>query len=191
MSVSNFPQGGFLDFLWGALYGFAGSFGADPATCQGCDARFQAFVKQQMQPKSQWEQVGKNVGPLLGFLIPGFGEDEAVMEGIEAVEGFETFGEFKSAFGSAPDGFQWHHIVEQTPANLAQFGPRAIHNPSNLTLVPEELHIGRGSISAYYSGKDTFTGGLTVRKWLGPQSFESQRNFGLQILEQYGIKIRK
>jgi hypothetical protein len=77
------------------------------------------------------------------------------------------------------------------PSNIKTFGPRAIHNINNMVQVPTELHIGEGSISAYYSSKDAFTGGLTVRKWLVPQSLQTQRDFGLQILEQYGIKIKR
>ena len=67
-------------------------------------------------------------------------------------------------------GMQWHHIVGQTPSNIARFGPGAIHNIENLVQVPKDLHIGEGSISAYYSSKDFFTGGQTVRDWLAPQS---------------------
>jgi hypothetical protein len=48
----------------------------------------------------------------------------------------------------------WHHIVEQTAGNIGRFGQGAIHSVENLVQVPRELHIGKDSISAYYSSKD-------------------------------------
>jgi len=40
----------------------------------------------------------------------------------------------------------------------------------------------------YYSSKQYFTDGQTVRNWLKPQSFEDQYNFGIQILKDFGWK---
>ena len=73
------------------------------------------------------------------------------------------------------------------PGNIARFGPGLIHNIENMVQVPKELHIGEGSISAYYSSKRAFTGGLTVREWLAPQSLQAQRDFGLEVLRTYGL----
>jgi hypothetical protein len=79
----------------------------------------------------------------------------------------------------------WHHIVEQTPANLARFGPQSIHNTENLVRLDAALH---GRISAYYSSIQPFTGGQTVRQWLSTQSFEAQETFGQQVLKQFGVE---
>ncbi len=105
-------------------------------------------------------------------------------------EGYETFRAFKLAEGVAQEGMQWHHIVEQTASNIERFGPRAIHNVENLVQVPRELHIGEGSVSAFYSSKQAFSEGMTVRQWLSPQCFEAQREFGLQVLRDYGIIVK-
>jgi hypothetical protein len=37
-----------------------------------------------MQPNSVLAEKGQMIGPALGFLIPGIGEEEVGMEGIEA-----------------------------------------------------------------------------------------------------------
>jgi hypothetical protein len=42
-------------------------------------------------------------------------------------------------------------------------------------------------ISAYYSRIQPFTNGQTVRQWLSTQSFETQRQFGQQVLRDFGV----
>ncbi len=96
-----------------------------------------------------------------------------------------SFSGFKNALGPAGEGKQWHHIVEQTEGNIQRFGPRALHNTENVIPLDEGVH---RQISAYYSSKDPrFTGGQTVRQWLSGQSFQAQREFGLKILQDYGV----
>jgi hypothetical protein len=100
--------------------------------------------------------------------------------------GFRAWGSFsglKSALGSAGPGKQWHHIVEQTPGNVERFGPHALHNTENVIALEEGLHT---QVSAFYSRKIlriTGSRDLTVRQWLSTQSYEAQRAFGLQAIE--------
>ena len=101
-------------------------------------------------------------------------------------QGFQSFSAFKRAMGPAGEGQAWHHVVEQTPGNVARFGPEAIHNTSNVMRLPH----GAGSIHARLSGlyssiRPAITGSesLTVRQWLSGQSFEAQKAFGLKALE--------
>ena len=72
----------------------------------------------------------------------------------------------------------WHHIVEQRAANAEQFGAEAIHNTANVAAISNEAN---QAIANYYSSKQLFTNGLTVRQWLETQSFDQQRAFGLRI----------
>ena len=37
-----------------------------------------------------------------------------------------------------------------------------------------------------FNSIDDFTGGKTVRQWLSGQSFEFQRDFGMNILRRFG-----
>ncbi|MBZ4043677.1 hypothetical protein K8B81_14985 [Flavobacterium hibisci] len=103
-------------------------------------------------------------------------------------KGYASFNAFKAAQGSAGEGMAWHHIVEQGGSNVAKFGATKIHNTSNLV----KLEHGAGSIhakiSGYYSSKQAFTGGKTVRQWLSTQSYKQQYNFGIKIMKQYGWK---
>ncbi len=101
------------------------------------------------------------------------------------VRSWGSFSGLKSALGSAGQGKQWHHIVEQTPGNVERFGPRALHNTENVIAIDEGIH---RQISAYYSSKDPLlSGGQTVRQWLSGQSFLAQRQFCLKILRDYGV----
>ncbi|ATB35228.1 hypothetical protein CYFUS_000640 [Cystobacter fuscus] len=94
-----------------------------------------------------------------------------------------SFSGFKSAMGPAGSGKQWHHIVEQTPGNVKRFGGEALHNTENITALTEGLHT---DVSAFYSSiREGITGSntLTIRRWLGTQSYEAQRQFGLKAIE--------
>ncbi|NVJ27399.1 MULTISPECIES: hypothetical protein [Myxococcus] len=96
---------------------------------------------------------------------------------------WETFSGFKKAMGPAGPGKQWHHIVEQTPGNVKQFGPQSIHNTENVIPLDKALHT---DVSAFYSSiRRIITGSstLTVRQWLSTQSYEAQRKFGLRAIE--------
>jgi len=103
--------------------------------------------------------------------------------GEEGVQGFKTFRSFKKFYGAAEEGMQWHHIVEQGGGRIARFGPEAIHNVENLIQVPTEIH---HQISGFYSSVREFSEGKVVRQWLKSQSFEQQREFGVQVMRRFG-----
>lgn len=102
-------------------------------------------------------------------------------------QGYQNFSDLKKTIGSAGTNKAWHHIVEQSQIQRSGFSATDIHNVNNVIAVPSGY---RGSvhsqISGYYSSIRPFTDGMTVRDWLGGQSFEKQFEFGLNILKQYG-----
>jgi hypothetical protein len=100
-----------------------------------------------------------------------------------AGQGYHSFSAFKRAMGPAGPGKNWHHIVEQTKGNVAKFGPETLHNTQNVVRLDAATH---RQVSAYYSRIEWFTGGKTVRQWLSTQSFEAQKQFGLQVLKDFG-----
>ncbi len=101
-------------------------------------------------------------------------------------QGFQSFSAFKRAMGPAGNGQAWHHIVEQGGTNVAKFGANRIHNTSNLIRLPHGKGSIHAKISGYYSSKQPFTGGQTVRQWLGTQSYQQQYDFGIRTLKQFG-----
>ncbi|MFY0575967.1 hypothetical protein ACN28S_17795 [Cystobacter fuscus] len=94
-----------------------------------------------------------------------------------------SFGGFKSATGKAGPGKEWHHIVEQTPGNAKRFGGEALHNTENVIALDKAVHT---RVSALFSRKVlriTGSRSTTVRQWLGTQSYEAQREFGLLAIQ--------
>jgi hypothetical protein len=101
---------------------------------------------------------------------------------------YESFNAFKKAEGAAGPGMAWHHIVEQTPANVLRFGNTLIHNTANLIRLPHGKGTIHNQISAFYSSKQPFTGGQTVRQWLSSKTYDEQMAFGKSVMERFGGK---
>jgi len=126
------------------------------------------------------------VGSTIAVSLPAAAVAMAAQDMGGGGAGFRAWGSFsglKNALGPAGEGKEWHHIVEQTPGNIERFGPHALHNTQNVIPLEKELH---AQLSAFYSRKRFFitnSENLTVREWLSTQSFEAQRQFGLQAIE--------
>ncbi|HUX39793.1 MAG TPA: RHS repeat-associated core domain-containing protein [Rectinemataceae bacterium] len=100
-------------------------------------------------------------------------------------QGFMTFNQLKAFLGPAGFSMEWHHIVEQAQIKDSRsgFAPEVIQNPGNIISLVAETHT---RISAYYSSKQPFTDGQTVRDYLAGKPFEYQFGFGIDILRQFG-----
>jgi len=110
---------------------------------------------------------------LSAFAAKGFGRTAA------PPPSFKTFSALKAYLGSPGKGNEWHHIVEQS--KVSQFGAEAIHTPSNVVAIPADVH---RKISGFYSSKQSFTAGMTVRDWLKGRSFQEQFEFGMQQIKR-------
>lgn len=104
---------------------------------------------------------------------------EGVLKGGRSYPSFQAL---KKALGSAGEGKDWHHIVEQS--NVDIFGSETIHNTKNVVALLKDVHY---KISGYYSSKQIFTNNMTVREWLRSQTFEDQYQFGLDVLKRFNI----
>ncbi len=93
---------------------------------------------------------------------------------------FTSFKAFKRARGKASSGKEWHHIVEKR--NAKRFGAEAVHNTENVIELEKSLH---DRVSAFYSSiqKEITGSDLTVRMCIEKRSYEAQRQFGLQVIE--------
>jgi hypothetical protein len=125
-----------------------------------------------MAMSSEGSQIGTRAGTLV----------------YKTYRAFKSFRAFKRAMGSAGEGNNWHHIVEQHASNVKRFGPEALHNTENVIKLETSLH---NRVSAFYSSvqKELTNSTLTVRQWLSTQPYEAQRQFGLRAIEniQKGI----
>ena len=103
----------------------------------------------------------------------------------KAGQGFNTFNDAKKAFGSAGEGKHWHHIVEQSQIQKSGFDSTQIHNTNNLIAIDKATH---AKISGNYNTKSfDFTGGLSIRDWLAGQSYQTQYDFGMNVLNKFGV----
>ncbi|MBI4319291.1 MAG: hypothetical protein HY675_12445 [Chloroflexi bacterium] len=103
-------------------------------------------------------------------------------------QGFKSFDAFKYAVGRAGDGKAWHHIVEQTPANIANFGAEQLQNTLNMLRLPAGAGSIHARVSGYYSSIDFQTTGswtMRVRDWLATKSLEFQYDFGTQTIQRF------
>lgn len=91
--------------------------------------------------------------------------------------GFNTFSALKNYLGWPGAGNQWHHIVEQS--QIGNFVAKEVNNVRNIIAIPREVN---QALNGFYSSKQAFTNGMTVRNWLSTQSFHDQYNFGVEQL---------
>jgi len=108
---------------------------------------------------------------------------DATSEG--AGKAFDNFNAFKKELGSAGEGKAWHHIVEQNQIQKSSFSPQQIHNTNNVIAVDSATH---AKISGYYNSIDPrLSDTMRVRDWLAGQSFETQSQFGMDVLKRFGV----
>lgn len=117
--------------------------------------------------------------PSCACSIYGFGV--AAKSAAELPEGYRSFSAAKRALGSPGEGNVFDHVVEQSQIKRSGFAPEEIHNPFNMNPVSS----GTNQLKAnYYSTKQGFTGGRTVRDWLNGQSFADQYEFGMDSVNK-------
>lgn len=105
----------------------------------------------------------------------------AAKTGAELPEGYSSFSAAKRAVGSPGEGNVFDHVVEQSQIRRSGFAPEEIHNPFNMNPVSARTNQIKAN---YYSSKQPFTGGGTVRENLTGQSFADQYAFGMDVLTQ-------
>jgi RHS repeat-associated protein len=118
-------------------------------------------------------------------LIKGAGKtDNIAALGKSAEKGFASFDALKRVLGSAGEGKQWHHIVEQNQILKSGFDPQKIHSTANVIALDAATH---AKISGYYNSiRPSISGNMRIRDWLAGQSYEFQYQFGMQVLRDFG-----
>lgn len=138
----------------------------------------------------------------IGFLSGGFNDYAYVSNdpinnidpsGLEEVtlffEGglsFNSFSAFKTAMGPAGINQAWHHIVNQNPANISNFGNEAIQNKNNIVKLPHGKGTIHNKITSHYLSKTRESGNMRVRDWLKTKDFKFQYDYGIRKLKEYG-----
>lgn len=107
-----------------------------------------------------------------------------LLSGLPENQSYNSFQELKDAIGPAGNGKHWHHIVEQSQIEKSGFTSQQINNTSNIIAVDSAVH---AKVSGYYLSKQVFTNGATVRDWLAGQDFQTQYEFGINTLRDFGV----
>jgi hypothetical protein len=102
-------------------------------------------------------------------------------------EVFSSFNEFKKIdlgkrFGPAGDGYEYHHIVEQSASG--DIPESELQSTQNIVRIPRLLH---EEISAQYSQSSYELNGSSLRASLNGASFNDRWNAGLQVMREIGI----
>ena len=100
------------------------------------------------------------------------------------VKDFPTIEEWLvKRFGPAGPGYQYHHIVEQGGENDKNIPAEQLHNTDNIVAIPTLVH---EAINAKMYDEKPGTG-MTYREWLPKQSYDVQRETGIEIMRELGI----
>jgi hypothetical protein len=94
----------------------------------------------------------------------------------------EASADLEKRFGSAGDGMQYHHIIEEGSGVASNL----VENTDNIVRIPAILH---EAINAIYATKSSKYGGLTLRDWLKGQSADVKREYGIKVLRDLGIIV--
>lgn len=100
------------------------------------------------------------------------------------IKGESTRDVIGKMFGSAGDGYQYHHIVTQGGANGGNISPEQLQNTDNIIRLPTLLH---EAVNAEYLKPAPDDPNVTFYAWLQQQPYEVQHEEGLKILRTLHI----
>lgn len=93
-----------------------------------------------------------------------------------------TPAELEKRFGSAGEGMEWHHIVEQGP-NGGVLDDRDLQSTRNIVKIPKSLH----EIITSDTARPDVAIGMSPRNSLRGKSFDEQYSTGINKLKELGI----
>jgi len=96
----------------------------------------------------------------------------------------KTLKELQLAASAPKEGYNIHHIVEQTPAKKESFPQSMIDAPENLASIPKFKH---WEINGWYGRPNKDFGGLSPRDYLRGKDWAERTRVGLRALLRYGV----
>jgi hypothetical protein len=142
---------------------------------------------------SQFWNLAKDVTAAFDFANQGPHALADLQVSSNGYEEFANYGDFvkgdsaldllEKRFGSAGDGYQYHHIVTQGGANAGNILAEQLQNTDNIVRIPTLLH---EAVTGEYLGKSPVDG-MNMYQWVQTQPYEVQREEGLKILRRLDI----
>lgn len=151
------------------------------------------MIGQLAETVSEFHQLDVDTKAALDFLARGPYrlKDLRVSPNSESFSSFDAFKKGPSflellfkRFGSAGDGYDYHHIVEQGGGNASAFSAEELQSTDNIVRIPTLLH---EAINSEYSKISEENENLTVRQYLRSNGFLKQRERGVDIMRHLGI----
>jgi hypothetical protein len=96
----------------------------------------------------------------------------------------KSLGELQENARSARPGYDRHHIVEQSSAEIYGYPRRKIDDPENVVSIPRMKH---WEINAWYQTKNREYGMETPRDYLRGKDWDERQRVGLKALRKYGV----
>lgn len=92
--------------------------------------------------------------------------------------------ELQRAVGTRQEGYDDHHIVEQTPALQDGFPAQRVHGWRNKVHIPTYRH---WEITGWYARPNDLYDGLSPREYLRGKSWDERYQVGLKALRDRGV----
>jgi hypothetical protein len=151
----------------------------EPATAKAVNAVLKAAA--------YWLAAAALAGEPAGDFILALGAAEWLYEFRPWIDAYQdppkTFEELQQDL-SPLDGYNIHHIVEQTPAAQDGFPKDMIDAPENLVRIPTLVH---WEINGWYSTPNDDFGGLSPRDYLRGKSWDERVRVGRDALIDFGV----
>lgn len=96
----------------------------------------------------------------------------------------KTLEELQAAVQNPREGYEVHHIVEQTPAKNDGFPLSQIDGDSNLALVPTLKH---WELTGWFMRPNKEYGGMSPREYLKGKDWETRKRVGLDGMREIGV----
>jgi hypothetical protein len=135
------------------------------------------------------------IGNALKFGSKFAGQAKALIAAAQAVawlkpyvsaylQALKTLEQLQADAKSPAEGFEIHHIVEQTPADKAGFSKEQIESPRNKVRIPTIKH---WQLNAWYETPNSDYNNMKPREYVQGKSWYVRRAVGLDGLRKVGV----
>lgn len=130
------------------------------------------------------EELRGSVGHVLNLLEVASWVHEFVPYIAAYADPPKTLDELQGAVSTPARGYDIHHIVEQTPAELDGFPRDVIDSSENLVRIPTLKH---WQITRWFATRNDEFGGQSPRDYLRGKSWIERTELGVRALVEHGV----
>ncbi|WP_044561634.1 hypothetical protein [Azospirillum sp. B4] len=147
-----------------------------------------ALAADMVELAGQLTSLSSEIEAVYAYVNAGVHTTEELMVASEEVsfssyDAFKKLEDLEKMYGPAGDGFEYHHIVEQSaikdgiPVELVQ-------STKNIVRIPKLMH---EEVSAVFNGPAYEGATISLREYLKTASFEERMRKGLEVMRKLGL----